>query len=180
MARLLTGAGHDVKLLALIDTFHPLISPRPMTLRARAARLREEKLAYIAEVMARPRERLRKQTSLRRIDDHRSRGHRSNARPPNSERSSGRASTGPKPPVKRPAVQRSNPAQNVTSEEVSSLARSSRRPLPGMAEGRRLRAFEVRVCSAAGNLRVPRRGSAPRQRRGQGIVGQWQLAALTT
>jgi thioesterase domain-containing protein/acyl carrier protein len=74
MARLLTGAGHDVKLLALIDTFHPLISPRPMTLRARAARLREEKLAYVAEVMARPRERLRKQTSLRRIDDHRSRG----------------------------------------------------------------------------------------------------------
>jgi thioesterase domain-containing protein len=74
MAQLLAAAGHEVRLLALIDTFHPQMSPRRMTMRGRIARLREEKLGYVSELMVRPRDRVRHLINLRSIEAHRIRG----------------------------------------------------------------------------------------------------------
>ena len=48
-----------MKVLALIDTFHPEIPVRALTMRARVERLREERLRYVAEALARRRDRLR-------------------------------------------------------------------------------------------------------------------------
>jgi thioesterase domain-containing protein len=53
MAQLLTVAGHEVSLLALLDTFHPGTPVRVLTMRDRAARLREEGLSYVADVLRR-------------------------------------------------------------------------------------------------------------------------------
>jgi thioesterase domain-containing protein len=74
MAQQLTAAGHEVKLLAFIDTFHPRMPLRAMTTRTRLARLRDERLRYVAEAAARPWERLRHASRLRAIEDHRARG----------------------------------------------------------------------------------------------------------
>jgi thioesterase domain-containing protein/NAD(P)-dependent dehydrogenase (short-subunit alcohol dehydrogenase family) len=74
MAQQLTAAGHEVKLLAFIDTFHPRMALRAMTTRTRLARLRDERLRYVAEAAARPWERLRHASRLRAIEDHRARG----------------------------------------------------------------------------------------------------------
>ena len=74
MAHLLNAAGQDVKLLALIDTFHPQIPVRTLTMRGRVERLREEKLRYVLEALTRRRDLLREPAYLRSIDDHRARG----------------------------------------------------------------------------------------------------------
>jgi phthiocerol/phenolphthiocerol synthesis type-I polyketide synthase E len=73
MAQRLHAAGQEVKLLALIDTFHPEIPVRAVTMRARVSRLREEKLRYVAEALARRRDRLREPINQRAIDEHRAR-----------------------------------------------------------------------------------------------------------
>jgi acyl transferase domain-containing protein/thioesterase domain-containing protein/acyl carrier protein len=73
MAQRLSAAGQDVKVLALIDTFHPEIPVRALTMRTRVERLREERLRYVVEALARRWDRLREPAHLRAIDDHRAR-----------------------------------------------------------------------------------------------------------
>ena len=70
MAQLLTAAGQDVNLLALIDTFHPEVPVRAVTMRRRVERLREEKLRYVGEALVRRRDQLRAPAHLRAIEDH--------------------------------------------------------------------------------------------------------------
>jgi acyl transferase domain-containing protein/thioesterase domain-containing protein len=74
MARLLTEAGQDVKLLALLDTFAPDKPVRAVTMRMRAARLREEGLAYVAEFARGRIGALQQHRMLRAIEKPRARG----------------------------------------------------------------------------------------------------------
>jgi acyl transferase domain-containing protein/thioesterase domain-containing protein len=74
MARLLTEAEKEVRLLALIDTFHPQIPLRPVTMRTRLSRLRKERALYVAEVVARRRRMRREPAQWRAIESCRARG----------------------------------------------------------------------------------------------------------
>ncbi len=73
MAQRLHAAGQDVKLLALIDTFHPQIPVRTLTMRRRLGRLRDERLRYVAEALTRRWDHLREPAYLRTIEEHRAR-----------------------------------------------------------------------------------------------------------
>jgi thioesterase domain-containing protein/NAD(P)-dependent dehydrogenase (short-subunit alcohol dehydrogenase family) len=74
MARRLTASGCEVGLLAFIDTFHPQMALRPVTIRSRAERLRDERLAYIGEALARSASGWKRSRGLRSIEEHRARG----------------------------------------------------------------------------------------------------------
>jgi acyl transferase domain-containing protein/thioesterase domain-containing protein len=64
MARGLTEAGEAVDLLALIDTFHPTIPLRKMTLATRVERLRRERLLYVRRSIEEKMERRRARREL--------------------------------------------------------------------------------------------------------------------
>jgi thioesterase domain-containing protein len=74
MARRLTASGHEVGLLAFIDTFHPQMSLRPVTIRSRAERLRDERLAYVGEALSRFASGWKRSRGLRSIEELRARG----------------------------------------------------------------------------------------------------------
>jgi thioesterase domain-containing protein/aryl carrier-like protein len=74
MAQLLTAAGEDVPLLVLIDTFHPQMPMREVNTRTRLARLRREKLRYIAESLSGLTGRVRLAAGTRALERYRSRG----------------------------------------------------------------------------------------------------------
>jgi thioesterase domain-containing protein len=64
MARRLTGLGEEVGLLAFIDTFHPQMPARDITLLSRLERLHREGVGYIREAL----ERQRRDTQVARDD----------------------------------------------------------------------------------------------------------------
>jgi thioesterase domain-containing protein/aryl carrier-like protein len=74
MAHVLTEAGQEVRLLAFIDTFHPQMPLRAVTMRTRLERLRREKFQYVVEALARQRDVLRGAKTVREIEEHRTRG----------------------------------------------------------------------------------------------------------
>jgi thioesterase domain-containing protein len=74
MAHLFAQAGQELRLLAFIDTFHPQMRLRRVTMRSRLARLRGEKLQYVKEVLTRRREVLRGSLTVREIEEHLARG----------------------------------------------------------------------------------------------------------
>jgi acyl transferase domain-containing protein/thioesterase domain-containing protein len=74
MAQILTEQGQEVRLLAFLDTFHPQMPLRRVTMGTRLARLRSEKFHYVVEALARQREVLRGAMTVREIEEHLSRG----------------------------------------------------------------------------------------------------------
>jgi thioesterase domain-containing protein/NAD(P)-dependent dehydrogenase (short-subunit alcohol dehydrogenase family) len=74
MAQLLTQGGREVRVLAFIDTFHPQMPIRAVTMRTRLVRVREEKLRYIAEAIARRRHVFRNAMELSTLEKHLARG----------------------------------------------------------------------------------------------------------
>jgi thioesterase domain-containing protein len=74
MACQLTAAGEAVALLALIDTMHPRIPVRRMSLASRLERLREEGFAYVSEALRRPWDTARREMELRKVERHLARG----------------------------------------------------------------------------------------------------------
>jgi acyl transferase domain-containing protein/thioesterase domain-containing protein len=74
MAQQLEREGHEVGLLALIDTLHPQVPLRGLTMGGRVVRLREQGLRYVAEGIARRRDRRRRVQDLAEIARHRARG----------------------------------------------------------------------------------------------------------
>jgi thioesterase domain-containing protein len=77
MARMLTNAGQGVRVLALLDTFHPQMPIRAVTMRTRLARLRDEGFAYIGEVLnkgRRARARLSERLHVRILEECQARG----------------------------------------------------------------------------------------------------------
>jgi thioesterase domain-containing protein len=67
MAKQLTAQADRVALLALIDTMHPAVPARRVSLRARWRRLREEGSGYVAEAVGRRRRLWRQRRDLRSI-----------------------------------------------------------------------------------------------------------------
>jgi acyl transferase domain-containing protein/thioesterase domain-containing protein len=74
MARQLTASGHKVKVLALLDTFHPQMPVRRMTMRSRFDRFREEGFGYVGDAIARQRNAARVKKYLHDIEECRARG----------------------------------------------------------------------------------------------------------
>jgi thioesterase domain-containing protein len=70
MARQLTRAGGRVALLALLDTFHPRMALRRMTLWSRLGRLRTEGWAYVRAALERQRDLVRMARGGRAIERH--------------------------------------------------------------------------------------------------------------
>jgi thioesterase domain-containing protein/aryl carrier-like protein len=74
MARTLTASGQKVSVLALLDTFHPQMPIRAVTVRSRLERFLEEGPAYIREGLERRRTAAHVQEQRRRIAEARVRG----------------------------------------------------------------------------------------------------------
>jgi thioesterase domain-containing protein/aryl carrier-like protein len=74
MARRLTDLGEEVGLLAFIDTFHPKMPARDITLLSRLERLHREGVAYIREALERQRRDTQVARDDRAIEQHVARG----------------------------------------------------------------------------------------------------------
>jgi thioesterase domain-containing protein len=74
MARLLTGAGDRVGLLALLDTRHPRAPIQRMDLATRLARFRDEGVGYVFDAFRRRRDDAQRKKDLREIDRRLARG----------------------------------------------------------------------------------------------------------
>jgi thioesterase domain-containing protein/NAD(P)-dependent dehydrogenase (short-subunit alcohol dehydrogenase family)/acyl carrier protein len=74
MARRLTALGQEVGLLAFIDTFHPQMPVRDITIATRFERLLREGVSYLREAIERQRRTAQDARNERAIEDHLSRG----------------------------------------------------------------------------------------------------------
>jgi thioesterase domain-containing protein len=74
MARLLTSAGQQVPLLAFLDTFHPEMPIRKVTMGTRLERLRDEPFGYLAEAVSTRWTAWRRATHLRAVARYVARG----------------------------------------------------------------------------------------------------------